>query len=29
MLAVASKEFAECLSCHERVKLDQLQAEPA
>ena len=29
MLAVASKEWAECMTCHERVRMDRLQAEPA
>ena len=29
MLAVANKELAECMTCHERVRMDRLQAEPA
>jgi ssDNA-binding Zn-finger/Zn-ribbon topoisomerase 1 len=29
MLAAANKEWAECLTCHERVRIDRLQAEPA
>jgi hypothetical protein len=29
MLAVANKEWAECMACHERVRMDRLQAEPA